>query len=126
MPVERQRWVPVTTWEGGNAQLRRRVEVLDTAARYDIQQVTATATLGLTYPATLVLVDTTGGNVTLTLPRAQTVPGFRVEVKKTTAANTLTLDGDGSETIDGAGTLAWTTQWQSYSLIADGSAWYVV
>jgi hypothetical protein len=109
-----------------NAQLRRTVEVLDTSARFDVQTVSATAALSLTYPLTLVLVDTGSGNVTLTLPAVAAVPGFRVEVKKTTAANTLTVDGAGSETIDGAGTLAWSTQWQSYSLIATGGAWYVV
>ena len=80
----------------------------------------------LTFPMTLVLVDTTAGNVTLTLPPANTVPGFRIECKKLTAANTLIVDGAGSETIDGSATLAWTTQYQSYSLIADGGAWHVV
>ncbi len=126
MPIERQRWVPAATLDRANAQLRRTVEVLDTAARFDVQTVSATGTMTLTYPLTLILVDTGAGSVTLTLPRAQTVPGFRVEVKKLTAANTLTLDADGSETIDGAATLAWTTRWQSYALIATGGTWYVV
>lgn len=126
MPVERQRWVPATTMTQANAQLRRTVEVLDTSARYDVQSANATATLALTFPCTLVLVDTSGGNVTLTLPASRTVPGFRVEVKKLTAPNTLTLDGDSSETIDGAATLAWSTQSQSYAVIADGSVWHVV
>lgn len=126
MPVERQRWTPAQTLDRANAQLRRTVEVLDTAVRSDLQTVSATALLSLTFPLTTVLVTTSGGNVTLTLPPCATVPGFRVEVKKIAAANTLTLDGNGSETIDGAATLAWTTNLQSFAIISDGTTWWVV
>jgi hypothetical protein len=74
----------------------------------------------------LVLGDTTAGNVTVTLPQARTVPGFRVEVKKLVATNTLTLAANGSETIDGGASVAWSTQYQSYSVVCDGSAWWIV
>ena len=73
-----------------------------------------------------VLVDTTAGSVTITLPRADTMMGRVVVVKKLVAANTLTLDGDGSETIDGAATFAWTAQYQSHDLLSDGTQWWVV
>lgn len=127
MPIERQRWAPSPALDGPtNAQLRRRVEVLDTADRVDVQSVTATATLAITFPLTLVLVDTTAGNVTLTLPPALTVPGFRLEVKKMTAANTVTLDAHASETIDGAATLAFSTAYQSYRLVSTGTQWVIV
>lgn len=125
-PIERQRWTPAATLDRANAQLRRTVEVLDTADRSDLQTVSATGLLSLTFPLTTVLVTTSGGNVTLTLPACQTVPGFRLEVKKMTAANTLTVDGAASETIDGATTLAWTTQYQSYRLLSTGSEWVIV
>lgn len=124
MPVERQRWAPAPTLEQANAQLRRTVEVLDTSCRYQVQRLAATATLSLTWPLTLILADTTAGNVTITLPAPATVPGFRMDVKKTVAANTLTLSS--SANIDGAGTLAWTVQFQSYSLISDGATYHVV
>jgi hypothetical protein len=52
------------------------------------------------------------------------VPGFRVEIKKTVAANTLTAAS--SANIDGAATLAWTTAMQSYSVISDGATYHVV
>jgi len=89
-----------------------------------VQRVAATATVSLTWPLTLVLADTTAGNVTLTLPAPATVPGFRLDVKKLIAANTLTLSS--SANIDGAATLAWTTRYQSYSLISDGATYHVV
>jgi hypothetical protein len=91
-----------------------------------VQSISATAALTLLAPQTAVLVDTTSGSVTLTLPAAGTVTGARLEVKKMVAANTLTLDGNASETIDGAATLAWTTQYQSYSLISTGTTWVIV
>jgi sRNA-binding carbon storage regulator CsrA len=124
VPVERQRWTPTLDWAPANAQLRRTVEVLDTSARVDVRPVSASLTLAPTFPHTLVVVDTTAGNVTVTLPAPATVPGFRVEIKKTVAANTLTAAS--SANIDGAATLAWTTAMQSYSVISDGATYHVV
>jgi hypothetical protein len=74
----------------------------------------------------LLLVTTTGGSVTVTLPPAGQVRGRFFYFKKLTAANTLTLDGDGSETIDGATTLAWTTQYRAYKLYSDGTSWHII
>ena len=124
MPVERQRWSPAPSLDIANAQLKRTVEVLDTSCRYQVQRPSATATLALTWPLTLVLADTTAGNVTLTLPAPATVPGFRLDVKKLVAGNTLTLAS--AANIDGAATLAWATAFQSYSIISDGATYYVV
>jgi len=126
MPVERQRWVPCADVPTINARMPRIVEVLDKSIRYDIQPISASALVALTFPRTLLLVTTSGGSVTLTLPPAASVVGMRLETKKLTAANTLTLDADGSETIDGAATLAWTTQYQAYSIVSDGAVWHVV
>lgn len=124
MPIERQSWRPVTTWDGLTAIMRRAFEVFTTSDRADVARVSATSTLALTWPITLVLVTTSGGNVTLTLPAPQTVPGYRVEVKKLDAANTLTLSS--SANIDGSATLAWTTRYQSYRLVSDGVTWLIV
>lgn len=59
----------------------------------------------------VVLVTTSGGSVTLTLPLASKHQGHTFVVKKMSAANTLTVQRSGSDTIDGATTLAWTTQY---------------
>lgn len=124
MPIERQSWRPVTSWDGLTAIMRRAFEVFTQSDRVDVQSVSATGTVALTWPRTVVLVTTTGGNVTLTLPSPQTVPGFRVEVKKLTAANTLTLSSTAN--IDGTGTLAWSTAMQSYSVVSTSSTWVIV
>lgn len=74
-----------------------------------------------------ILVNASGGAVTMTLPAAASSTGQVVNVKKTDAsANSVTLDGNGAETIDGAATLAWTTQYQSYTIICNGTGWSII
>ena len=84
------------------------------------------ATATVPQGASHVLVDTTAGSVTLTLPKAAVMQGRVVVFKKLIAANTLTLDADGTETIDGATTLAWTTQYLAHRLLSDGTQWWTV
>jgi hypothetical protein len=126
MPVERQRWYAVLSWDALNAKLKRIVDVLDGNDRHDVREVSASETLNLTKPRTHVRVTTTGGSVTLTLPSSGDLLGFEFTTKKLTAANTVTLDAAGSELIDGAGTLAWTTALQSFTLRAVSGGWDVV
>ncbi|UOF79575.1 baseplate wedge protein [Caudoviricetes sp.] len=126
MPIERQRWLAVAAWDALNARLKRVVGVFDESLRRDLQTMTATGTLTLTYPRTTLTVDTTGGSATITLPPAASVPGFELVVIKSVAANTVTLDGAGSETISGAATLAWSTQWQTYTLTTNGTNWVIM
>jgi len=72
-----------------------------------------------------VLVDASGGAVTITLPSPSS--GGKVGVKKTdSSTNTVTISPSGSETIDGASSLTIDTQYQSYTLISDGTNWYIM
>lgn len=87
---------------------------------------TVTAATTIVDSDDVVLVDTTGGSVTVTLPPAATNLGRRFTVKKLIAANTLTLDGNGSETIDGAATVALTTRYAARTVQSDGTAWHIV
>ena len=95
-----------------NRTLKRWADLLARVQRAHYRQVSAATTL--TEGDDSLDVTTSGGSVTVTLPPAASVPGKQYHVKKLSAANTLTLDGNGAETIDGAATLAWTTQYQSY------------
>lgn len=108
-----------------NIRLGRMAALLARIQRHKSRRVSAAYTL--TDADDVLLVTTSGGNVTITLPAASTLPGKRFHVKKMDAANTLTLSGD----IDGAASLAWTTQYQSYSLVSCETAtatfnWVVV
>lgn len=94
------------------------------------QQVTADATrghLGVIQAVQLSLVDASGGAQTVALPPAQTVEGQRFTVKKTDASgNTVTLNPNGAETVDGAATYVISVQWGSVTVQASDGAFYVV
>lgn len=71
-------------------------------------------------------VDATGGNVTITLPTAATAYK-KLTVKKIDAtANTVTIDGDGAETIDDQATAVILSQYTSVTIISDGTEWFIV
>ena len=74
----------------------------------------------------LILVDATAGPVTITLLASATAgDGFRIVVKKVdSSANAVTVDGNASETIDGAATSTLSTQYDSVNLVSDGSNWH--
>lgn len=92
----------------------------------------------LTYPVTTktanytatsfdqdILVDATSGPVTINLPTAvgRTDP---ITIKKIdSSGNAVTIDGAGSETIDGALTRVLSTQWDYATLLPSGAAWFV-
>jgi len=71
----------------------------------------------------------TGGasGITLNPPEAASSQYQVITVLKVDAgAGAVTLDGIGSDMINGAGTYALSTQWQGATLWCDGTAWYVI
>src|SRR6185295_13642672 len=73
------------------------------SAGYNITSTSTDITLDVTHYT--VLVDASGANRTITLPAASGATRRIYVIKKTDAtANTVTIDGNGSETIDGATT----------------------
>ena len=90
---------------------------------------TKTANYTITGSDDLILGDTSGGTFTLTLPTAASAASGRVYTIKYTDsgfANALTIDGDGSETIDGDLTKALNTEGEILSVVSDGSNWQVL
>lgn len=74
-----------------------------------------------------ILVDASGAARTITLPAVSGRVGTTYNIKKTdSSANTVTVDGNASETIDGATTKVLTTQYQSVTIQSDGSTWWVL
>ena len=90
-----------------------------------VQSITASASL--LAGRSVVLADASSGAITLTLPAASGSSGRQVTVKKTDAGvNAVTVDGAGSETIDGATTYDLPAQNDYVTLLCDGSGWQVV
>lgn len=75
----------------------------------------------------VILCDATGGAFTITLPTAASADGYQFDIKKIDAsANTVTVDGDGAETIDDSTTAVLTTQYESITVYSDGSEWWIL
>lgn len=70
--------------------------------------------------------DTTSGSITINLYTAVGNQGKRVIIKKTASANTVTIEPDGSETIDGQAQFLLLGIDDSVTLISNGSNWLVV
>lgn len=67
------------------------------------------------------------GAFTATLPAAASNTGKEIEfVKVSSDSNDLTVDGNASETINGATTKALSDQWSSIRIRSDGSNWVIV
>lgn len=66
--------------------------------------------------------------MTITLPAATAdLDGLVYVVKKVdSSGNTVTIDGNGSETIDGATTKVLSAQYDTVSIVCDGSNWLVI
>lgn len=72
-------------------------------------------------------VNATSGNITITLPAAASHAGRIYNIKKIDAtANTVTIDGNSSETIDGAATNVITGQYVNVCVQSNGSNWDII
>jgi len=77
-------------------------------------------------PTVLNVVFTVGTEQTITLPAVALSAGqFRI-FKCTAASITVTIDGYGSETIDGQTSIALYDQYEVVRLYCDGSSWHIV
>lgn len=89
--------------------------------------VSKTTTYTATTSDDVILVDTSGGAWTLSLYTAVGNSGKKLIIKKTNSeALALTIDPNGSETIDGSSTRKMWTLNESYTIVSDGSNWKVL
>lgn len=88
---------------------------------------TITATVYLTPADEMVLVDTASGDIYVNLPPLALAPEMEVIIKKISSdSNQVVIDGDSTETIDGATTQSINLQWRSLSLTAtDDNDWMI-
>jgi len=95
----------------------------------DGQQTRQTTTTPYTVVVTdrTLLIDATAGNKTVNLPAASVSKWRILTIKKVDAsANTVTIDGNGGDTIDGAATLVIAVQYASFTIQSDGATWWVL
>jgi hypothetical protein len=108
----------------GTTSPTARAHLVGSQAR-SITTVSTNTTLDATHHT--VKVDATGGARTITLPAAAASAGVVYIIKKIDAsANTVTVDGNASETIDGATTYVLSVQYAAVKIHCDGSSWWVI
>jgi hypothetical protein len=84
-------------------------------------------TYTITSTDTVVIADATSNAVTITLPTASTVTGYRYFIKrKDNTANVVTVARSGSDTIDGAASFTLDLQYTSMTVVSDGTNWYII
>jgi hypothetical protein len=75
----------------------------------------------------LLICDATGGAITMALPPAALVPGRIYAFKRVNSgANAVVIDPNASETIDGAATYTLSAQWNSVTIMSNGTAWFII
>lgn len=85
-----------------------------------LSRVAITSDLTLTTSHTLVLCDTSSGPIVVTLPPASANGGRLYHIKKADASsNTVTVDGDGADTIDDGATAVLTVQYECITINGD-------
>lgn len=88
---------------------------------------TITVDTTLTTSNTVVLCDATTGAITVMLPAASGNGGRTYYIKKIdSSVNTVTVDANASETIDGDLTAVITLRYESITLVCDGSNWHLI
>lgn len=86
-----------------------------------------TTTTTLTTSNTIVICDATSGAITVDLPTAVGNAGKVYYIKKIdSSANSVTIDGDGSETIDTGLTAVILTQFSAITIVSDGTEWWIL
>lgn len=71
------------------------------------------------------IIDCTSGTYTVTLPTAASITG-REYIIKNSGTGVITVDGNASETIDGALTYILGTQYDSLTIISNGANWIII
>lgn len=69
-------------------------------------------------------VDTGTSDHTLTLPAVSGLTGVVLRFKKTGVSGVVTVDGNGAETIDGAANFTLTEQYESATIVCNGTTWF--
>ena len=89
--------------------------------------VSTTVTYNVTSNNRFIACDASVGAISINLPTAASTTGKIFEVKKTdSTGNVITIDGNGSETIDGSLTQPLSVQYMNVSILSDGSEWHIL
>ena len=110
---------------GGFTYLDTNGTIIKTATNYH-EAKSASYTITDSDGVAVILMTTASTDRTVTLPTAADNTGRMITIKKVdSGTGMVTIDGEGSETIDGETTLDLYQQYNSVSLICDGTGWHI-
>jgi len=88
---------------------------------------TKTTTYTITATDSTILADANTAGFTITLPTAVGATGRIYVIKKIdSTGNVVTIDANGSETIDGSLTQSLDAQWESITIQSNGANWFII
>lgn len=103
------------------------VSTLETGRSFGANTSSTSTDITLDVSHYSVRVDASGANRTITLPAASGCTRRIYVIKKSdSSANTVTMDGNSSETIDGATTKVINTQYAGYMIQSNGTSWDII
>jgi len=111
-------WTPSSTLNINGSMAISTVSITSVASPY-----TVTASNGV------ILVNASGGAITINLPASSGAFGREYIIKRTdaTITNAVNITANGTDTIDGQATVSLTAQYQSFTIISDGAGhWYII
>ena len=101
--------------------------ILDVTKVRDFKHKEITGSMIVSPGTRLVLADATSGALTVQLPSASLCYGEELTIKKIdSSVNAVTIDGNGSQTIDGNTTYQIIGQYALLKIISDGSNWLIL
>jgi len=118
----------VQTWRITGAQILAYINSgIDKANIVDLSVLAKTTTYTILNTDKVITADATSAAFTLTLPTAVGITGRVLTIKKIDSTlNQVTIDGSGSETIDGALNKKLSTQYESMKIVSNGTNWIIL
>lgn len=96
------------------------------ATAYTVYSPTTTTTISETSGEVVVLADATSGNLTVNLPTAVSNTA-KITIKKIdSSANTVIIDPNSTQTVDGSATKTIEFQYTSVTLISNNANWFII
>ena len=123
--AKRAKYSATTDMGSDDEDLASKKYVDDHITYAELAVTSKTADYTATSSDTVILVDATSGDVTITLPAVSS--GLHYYIKKTdSSSNKVIVDGDGSETIDGSTTQDIISQYDAMEIVSDGTSWSII
>ena len=84
-------------------------------------------TISTTSGSEEIYILTPSADINVNLPAASTAgSGYKYQIKNMASANSLTIDPNSTETIDGSSTYVISNQYESITIVTDGSNWFII